>query len=104
MWGISRVLTYRARPFRVVVGCRRFTCGFRFARCLPRGLCFARGSEDRTRISFEELGPMVDVAAMPKFTMHAEFGAQKRRRKLGDKFLGGVRRKGRSSGEESPRR
>jgi hypothetical protein len=34
---------------------------------------------------------MVDVAAMPQFTLHAEFGAQKRRRKLGDKFLGGVR-------------
>jgi hypothetical protein len=35
---------------------------------------------------------MADVAAMPQFTLHAEFGAQKRRRKLGDKFLGGVRR------------
>ena len=34
---------------------------------------------------------MVDVAAMPQFTLHAEFGAQKCRRKLGDKFLGGVR-------------
>jgi hypothetical protein len=34
---------------------------------------------------------MADVAAMPQFTLHAEFGAQKRRRKLGDKFLGGVR-------------
>jgi hypothetical protein len=32
---------------------------------------------------------MADVAAMPQFTLHAEFGAQKRRRKLGDKFLGG---------------
>ena len=34
---------------------------------------------------------MADVAAMPQFTLHAEFGAQKCRRKLGDKFLGGVR-------------
>ena len=34
---------------------------------------------------------MVDVAAMPQFTLYSEFGAQKCRRKLGDKFLGGVR-------------
>jgi len=33
----------------------------------------------------------VDVAAMPQFTLHAELGAQKCRRKLSDKFLGGVR-------------
>jgi hypothetical protein len=34
---------------------------------------------------------VVDVAAMPQFTLYAELRAQKCRRKLGDKFLGGVR-------------
>jgi hypothetical protein len=29
---------------------------------------------------------MVDLAAMPQFSLHAEFSAQKCRRKLGDKF------------------
>src|ERR1700674_1623979 len=34
---------------------------------------------------------MADVAAMPQFTLDPEFRAQKCRRKLGDKPLGGVR-------------
>ena len=42
---------------------------------------------------------MVDVAAMPQFALHAEFGAQKCRRKLGGEFLGGVRFRAKAGGE-----
>src|ERR1700719_4340257 len=38
MWRLGRVLAYRARPFRMVIGYHPFAYGSRFARRLLRGL------------------------------------------------------------------
>src|ERR1700675_1005209 len=53
--------------------------------------CSARGGEDRFWIVSQKFEPGVDVAAIPQFTLHADLGALKCRRKLGDKFIRGVR-------------
>jgi hypothetical protein len=57
MRGVGRVLAYRARPFRAVIGYQPFAYGSRFACCLPRGLGKFIVEAKRGQFVYRFLGP-----------------------------------------------
>jgi hypothetical protein len=57
MWRLGRVLAYRARPFRMVIGYHPFAYGSRFARRLLRGLDKLIVEAKRGQFVYRFLGP-----------------------------------------------